>query len=126
MKPELFAARLEKNPFFVLGLTPDASRQDVEREGQKLLSMLELNLEAARTYLTPLGPRPRTSEDVRQAIVELRDPRRRLLHEVFAISGAEVGSSAPASEPALSGSAPWPEATRVFGFGPARRTGAPD
>ncbi len=76
--------RFSDNPFYILGLRPDCSRADLEREGQKLLAMLELKLEAARHYPTPLGPRPRTADSVRQAMAELRDPQRRLLHELWA------------------------------------------
>lgn len=76
--------RLADNPFHVLGLRPDAGRLDVEREGQKLLGMLELGLRAAATYMTPLGPQPRTADRVRVAMAELRSPDRRLLHEFWA------------------------------------------
>jgi hypothetical protein len=72
------------NPFFVLGLAPDASRIEVEREAQKLLGMLELDFAEARSYLTPLGPRPRTSEAVRAAVAALRDPYQRLVAELWA------------------------------------------
>ncbi|TMQ19828.1 MAG: hypothetical protein E6J90_04915 [Deltaproteobacteria bacterium] len=72
------------NPFFVLGLTADASRIEVEREAQKLLGMLELDFEAARTYDTPLGPQLRTTEMVRAAVATLRDPYQRLVAELWA------------------------------------------
>ena len=72
------------NPFFVLGLDPDASRIEVEREAQKLLGMLELEFAAAQTYQTPLGPQPRTAEAVRAAVAALRDPYRRLVAELWA------------------------------------------
>ena len=61
------AERIASNPFYVLGVAPDASRIEVEREAQKLLGMLELGFEAARMYPTPLGDRPRTAEAVRAA-----------------------------------------------------------
>ena len=35
-------SRIAENPFFVLGLSPDASRIELERKAQKLLGMLEL------------------------------------------------------------------------------------
>ena len=72
------------NPFFVLGVAPDASRIEIEREAQKLLGMLELGFAAAQTYATPLGPRPRTAEHVRAAVAALRDPYRRLVAELWA------------------------------------------
>jgi hypothetical protein len=78
------AERLAENPFFVLGLAPDVSPREVEREAQKLLGMLELGLADAATYDTPLGPRSRTAERVREAAAVLRDPRRRLVAELWA------------------------------------------
>ncbi|MEJ7604640.1 MAG: hypothetical protein WKG01_42700 [Kofleriaceae bacterium] len=75
---------IAENPFFVLGLDPDASRIEVEREAQKLLCMLELEFAAAQHYDTPVGPQPRTSEAVRAAVAALRDPYRRLVAELWA------------------------------------------
>ncbi|MDX2091705.1 MAG: hypothetical protein SFX73_27845 [Kofleriaceae bacterium] len=75
---------LEDNPFFVLGISPDASRIEIEREAQKLLGMLELGFADAQTYQTPLGLRPRTPEAVRAAVAALRDPYRRLIAELWA------------------------------------------
>jgi hypothetical protein len=75
---------IDDNPFFVLGLTPDASRIETEREAQKLLGMLELGFADAGTYQTPLGPRQRTAEAVRAAVATLRDPYKRLLAELWA------------------------------------------
>jgi len=76
--------KLADNPFFVLGVTAEASRIEVEREAQKLLGMLELGFAEARTYATPLGPRERTAEMVRAAVAALRDPYRRLVAELWA------------------------------------------
>jgi hypothetical protein len=72
------------NPFFVLSLSPDASRIEIEREAQKLLGMLELGFSDAKTYATPLGPRARTPEAVRAAVAALRDPYQRLVAELWA------------------------------------------
>src|SRR5690606_10851507 len=72
------------NPFYVLGLRPDCARAEIEREGQKLIGMLELELSAAQTYRSPVGVHRRTPELVREAMAELRDPNRRLLHELWA------------------------------------------
>ncbi len=91
--------RIDENPFFVLGVSPDAPRLVVEREAQKLLGMLELGFEAAKTYATPLGPRPRTAEAVRAAVAALRDPYRRLLAELWARHAPEPREAAP-DEPA--------------------------
>ena len=99
MEPE---RRIADNPFYVLGLRPTASRVDVEREGQKLLGMLELGLKSAASYRTPLGPRPRTADKVRSAMAELRSPDKRLLHEFWA-------ALPPAPEPPKPPPAPKPE-----------------
>lgn len=69
------------NPFLVLELPPGAQRDEVERQGAKLLSMLAAGLGAARTYPTPWGPQRRSAERVRQALADLRDPDARLCHE---------------------------------------------
>jgi hypothetical protein len=78
------SASVVENPFFVLGISPDASRIEIEREAQKLLGMLELGFASAKTYATPLGPRPRTAEAVRAAVAALRDPYDRLVAELWA------------------------------------------
>jgi curved DNA-binding protein CbpA len=73
-----------ENPFYVLGLPATATRAEIERQGQKLLGMLDLNLRPATVYTSPLGEHERTPDLVRQALSELRDPDRRLAHEVWA------------------------------------------
>jgi hypothetical protein len=90
---------LADNPFFVLGISVDASRIEVEREAQKLLGMLELGFAEARTYATAQGPRERTAELVRAAVATLRDPYRRLVAELWA-RHAPPSPPAPAREPA--------------------------
>jgi hypothetical protein len=88
--------RLLDNPFYVLGLAPDCSRAEVERAGQKLLAMLELDLAGARAYPTPFGQGRRDPAKIREAMAELRDPQRRLLHELWAL-GPSPSSSFPIS-----------------------------
>ncbi len=121
--------RIRENPFYVLGLRPAAGRMEVEREGQKLLGMLELGLSSAATYPTPVGPGARTPEKVRQAMAELRDPERRLVHELWARLDPAPAPAAPrdeveeelsalaaaegAGEDAL---APWPDALSALGW----------
>lgn len=85
--PSEFLTRIVENPFVLLGLTPSATRREIEREGQKLLGMLALEIPEALTYASPLGPRPRSPEQVREAMAELRDPSRRLGHELFYCPG---------------------------------------
>lgn len=73
-----------RNPFLVLELAPGADRTAAERQGAKLLGQLAAGVAAVASYPTPCGPRPRTPEAVREALAELRDPRRRALHEWWA------------------------------------------
>lgn len=106
--------RLLENPFYVLDLRPDCTRMDVERSGQKLLAMLELGLTAAKTYRTPLGEVERTPEKVRLAMAELRDPLRRLDHEVWARIDPSVPVAPPRSPDARP--EPWIGARRLAGW----------
>ena len=73
---------LAKNPFYVLGLSPDATPMEIEREAQKLLGMMELDFPGVDRYDTPLGPLPRGRSDVRDAAAALRDVRQRLVAEL--------------------------------------------
>jgi hypothetical protein len=97
-----FDSRRTQNPFFVLGVPVTASRAEVERAGQKLLGLLELGTSAQR-YESPFGSHSRDAALVRWAVNELRDPDRRVLHELWAELGpAHAGGSAPPRLPALS------------------------
>ena len=78
------SSKIIDNPFFVLGLSPDASRIEIEREAHKLLGMLELDFPQAKMYSTPLGDQYRTAEAVRAAVAKLRDPYQRLVAELWA------------------------------------------
>lgn len=97
------------NPFYVLELRPGAGDAEIERAGQRLCAMLAVGLEAAATYPTPVGPRVRDLQLVRTALHELRDPRLRGVHAVFA--------SLPAREvpPARAPTEGWPEVLRALG-----------
>ena len=119
MADESLIDRIRQNPFYVLGVHTECSRHELEREGQKLLSMLALDLSEAKTYVTPLGVQPRTPELVRFAMGELRDPARRLLHELLATLPCFVTIERQRA-PSQSGK-PWPEALAFFGYGPRRR-----
>ncbi|MCY1069423.1 hypothetical protein OV090_32075 [Nannocystis sp. RBIL2] len=116
-KPDDFQA-LADNPFYVLGLRPDCSRVDVEREGQKLLGMLGLKLKSAATYMSPLGPRPRTEDKVRAAMAALRDHEKRLAHEFWASlpPPAAPPKPPPAPETKGPGPAPFTEAFAALGW----------
>ena len=106
---------LEDNPFFVLGVSADASRIEIEREAQKLLGMLELDFAEATTYATPLGPRARTPEAVRAAVAALRDPYQRLVAEIWA-RHAPAERVADAAEPEVATGTPG--ARRAMGWRP--------
>lgn len=111
-------AMLEDNPFYVLGLAPETSRIELEREAQKLLGMLELGFDAAKTYRTPHGPRSRTIEMVRAAVAALRDPYRRLIAELWARHAPPVHDTPPSSAPPRSDEPPQPGLRRALGWGP--------
>lgn len=93
-------ARLLDNPFYVLELAPECSRAEVERAGQKLLAMLELDLAGAHAYPSPFGSGRRDPAKVREAMAELRDPQRRLFHELWVIAqpGANLRDEASDDE----------------------------
>jgi hypothetical protein len=95
--------RLDDNPFYVLGLSPDASRIEIEREAQKLLGMLELGFGDVARYATPVGARPRTAEAVRAAVAALRDPYRRLVAELFARNAPRPHLGEPAAPASATG-----------------------
>lgn len=110
--------RIAENPFYVLGLGTTASRTDVEREGAKLLSMLQLDLKESKVYRSPMGEHARTAEAVRAAMAELRDPKRRLVHELLA--SLPVTVKVPVASRAATSGPRWPKAPMVFGYGPER------
>ncbi len=112
--------RIAENPFHVLALPPTATRAEVEREAAKWIGMLELSHAGAGAYETPLGPRARTSDLVRWAAAELRDPDRRLAHELWVRVGGSARVDPPSRAQDLPGddeAAPWPEAFRAIGWG---------
>jgi hypothetical protein len=94
--------RILENPFYVLGLRPSATRQEIEREGQKILGMIELDLSGADSYATPLGAQERTADMVRRAMADLRDPEKRLVHELWATLEATLIVELEDDEPTLS------------------------
>ena len=89
---------------------------EVERQGKKLLGMLELQLAAAATYQTPWGPRERTPERVREAVQLLLDPGRRLPYEPWAAWTPTTNSST--SEPSPSQDAPAFDASGLVWWNP--------
>jgi hypothetical protein len=99
------------NPFFILELSPRASRAEVERAGQKLIGLLALGSAGAGRYDTPFGPASRDADTVRQAVAALRDPVERVIHELW----ADV-SRTPECEPSENSRAAWTAAERAIGW----------
>lgn len=99
------------NPFFVLEIRTDATPIDVERAGQRLLALLAVGSETAEIYETPLGPSTRDADRVRQALATLRDPKQRVLHELWA---NVVPPTGPASSATSTGS--WEGAELALGW----------
>lgn len=120
-------ARIRDNAFHVLELPPACSRIDVERQGQKLLAMLELGLSAAVTYPTPVGVGVRDADKVRVAMARLRDPDKRLEEELWARLDATAKKPEVTDPDADLGLAslpraprpdlPWAGALAAFGWG---------
>jgi hypothetical protein len=107
-------ARWRDNPFHVLALSPECSSLEVERAGQKLLGLLAVGVASAQSYPTPFGAAPRTPEKVRAAMAELRDPDRRIAHEVWARIPEGAGADGDATtDPTGRG---WPDAMRAVGW----------
>jgi hypothetical protein len=73
-----------KNCFYVLELGPEASLADIERQGRKLLGMLELGIERGASYTCPVGVFGRDATMVREAMARLRDPKSRLREATLA------------------------------------------
>jgi curved DNA-binding protein CbpA len=111
------------NPFFVLDVSPQASRTEVERAGQKLLGLLALGATGADRYDTPFGPATRDADAVRRALALLRDPNERVIQELWAqvttgvapsvATGAATGVE---SEMDTSAAKAWEEAARAIGW----------
>ena len=99
-----------KNPFFVLGLRADATPGEIEREGRKLVGLLELG--SAKTYTCALGTFERDATMVREAIAALRDPatRERVSFLARLLEGADEDTPAPEFD------APLPDAFLVGGY----------
>jgi hypothetical protein len=99
------------NPFFLLEVTTQASRLEVERAGQRLLGLLAVGNAGAGRYATPFGAATRDADGVRQALAALRDPGERVIHELWA-NVAAGGAPAPREGPADG----WKAAGHAFGW----------
>jgi hypothetical protein len=85
-----------KNCFYILELGFDASLADIERQGRKLLGMLELGIERSTTYACPVGVFDRDATMVREAVARLRDPKSRLREATLA--RALAGENKPSDD----------------------------
>ncbi len=112
-------AMTPRNAYYVLGLAADATPGDIEREGRKLLGLLELGVGKAATYTCALGTFRRDATLVRESMALLRDPARRARESALA---AILGTDRPASSVAeharrsAGPAAPLAEALRLAGY----------
>jgi hypothetical protein len=90
-----------KNPYAVLGLSPDATPGDVERQGKKLLGLLEVGAEKAKSYAYLGSTLPRDATMVREAMAALRDPKRAVRERCLArlLSGSPASRVVEPDEP---------------------------
>jgi hypothetical protein len=102
--------RFVLNPFYILELRPGCTRVDIERQGQKLLSLLEIGADIG-PFATPLGRVGRNADMIHQALDLLRNPEHRAFYELWARIPPD-----PLSPPPPERGAPWPDALDSFGF----------
>lgn len=104
------------NAFYVLGLAADAPPGDIEREGRKLLGLLELGVAKGSEYICALGTFRRDATMVREAMATLRDPARRAresaLAAILGSEASETGETRTSAGPV----APMPEALHLAGY----------
>ncbi len=132
------AARIVDNAFRVLGLTPRASGEEVDRTAEALLAALEAGDDTASSYDTPLGRQTRSAAAVRVARARLRDPDERIQQEIWWEAPrrrqATIESGPPEKAPrrtegpiwtasidgAVDANAaePWPQAPAAWGWRP--------
>jgi hypothetical protein len=107
------------NPFFVLEVSTDAPRAEVERAGQKLLALLALGSTSAGHCDTPLGLATRDADGVRQAVAALRDPVERVVHELWADLAPRIASTVVRGvdgQRSVPAGGAWPAAERALGW----------
>jgi len=99
-----------RNAFWVLGVSPEATPADVEREGRKILGLFGVGAKSASSYTCPLGTFRRDETMVREAMTALRDPKRRARERCLArlLDGA--------SDRVVEPDAPLPNAFSIGGF----------
>ncbi|MEO7112014.1 MAG: hypothetical protein ABI183_16340 [Polyangiaceae bacterium] len=101
-----------KNPYFVLEIAANATPGEIERAGRKLLALIDVGSEKVVEYTCSFGVFPRDATMIREAMAELRDPRKRTRHSLLAsLLSADAG---PDSETALD--APLANAFALAGY----------
>jgi hypothetical protein len=105
------------NPYFVLELSPSATPGEIERQGRKIIGLIELGAAKGVSYTCALGTFPRDATMVREAIAALHDPKRRAREACLVkLLGAPSDSAAAhvAAEAELD--APLDEAFAIGGY----------
>jgi curved DNA-binding protein CbpA len=87
-----------KNPYFVLEIASNATPGEIERAGRKLLGLVDVGSEKAVKYTCSFGTFDRDATMIREAMAELRDPRKRARHALLASLLSSDGSSEDATE----------------------------
>lgn len=82
-------------PFWVLGLTPQANTQDVDRAAREITARLSMKLSGADEFSLPNGKAVRDEFLVREARARLFDPASRLLCEFWYVPPPLVAESYP-------------------------------
>jgi hypothetical protein len=101
-----------RNPYYVLELLPDAAPGEIEREGRKLLGLIELGTARGTVYACPLGTFTRDATMVRDAMAALRDPKRRAKERCLAAL-TRLGTDAEDDSADEDLDAPVPDALRI-------------
>jgi hypothetical protein len=103
-----------KNPYWVLELDAASTPGEIERQGRKILGLIELGAGKALRYECPLGTFERDATMVREAIALLRDPKRRARETclVRLLTATDAATLRPDSEP----DAPLPQAFEIGGY----------
>ena len=84
-----------ENPYFILEIDATAAPGEIERAGRKLLGLLDVGSEKVVKYTCSFGTFDRDATMIREAMSELRDPKKRARHALLA---SLLGASAASSE----------------------------
>jgi hypothetical protein len=87
------------NAYYVLELPPEATPGEIERQGRKLLGLIEIGTARGTVYTCPLGTFTRDATMVREALAMLRDPKQRAKERCLA--ALVEAASRPAGDEAV-------------------------